>query len=49
MYVTGDEIEDTLVVFYRPIVAYTYIMYSLRVKLQISKTLEVQNKALVGD
>ena len=47
--VTGDDIEDALVEFYRPIVAYIYIVHSLRVKLQRSKPLEVRHDELVGD
>ena len=45
--VTGKEFEEVIVALYRPIVAYVYTIHSLRVRLQMSKSLEVKHDELV--
>jgi hypothetical protein len=40
--------QEVIVAFYRPIVAYVYTIHSLRVRLQMSKSLEVKHDELVG-
>jgi hypothetical protein len=46
--ITGKEFEEVIVMFFRPIVAYVYTIHSLRVRLQMSKSLEVKHDELVG-
>jgi hypothetical protein len=46
--VTGKEFEEVIVALYRPIVAYVCTINSLRVRLQMSKSLEVKDDELVG-
>jgi hypothetical protein len=46
--ITGKKFEEVIVTFYRPIVAYVYTIHSLRVRLKMSKSLEVKQDELVG-